>query len=322
MWRMYLNEELSRVILAKGHVDDNSSTVSSVTSSYTNHPDGRKYGRQMKRLFLRSTATKEFSFDNLPDNMYLVYGIPRVSLTIRAPERVKQLHMSASDLHRTGKKESCNDEEGEEIAKMFKFITHDVSDGESMSSDRNGKHGAPTSKKDERRLHKEPNKTNINNKSDIQSPSKSQIFWENMSSTGNLSIQVNKLPVVQVKGGNSVADISQSNLPKTAGPKRSSKVLWQTIRERKTDILQMRDHRNNKCTQKKEQTKTSQLWGIIFARKKDLIHMKRKAEIKQNRHNLKVLQTESKVVPIGNFEDPFQRELHQRLQERARQYQT
>ena len=318
MWRMYLNEELSRVVLAKPPNIDQSNTISSVTSSYTNHPDGRKHGRQMKRLF--RTSKEDTGLDNLSDNMYLVYGLPRVSLSNRAPEPVRQLHKSVSNLH-LGRKQNGTAED--EIAEMFNFITRDVSDTDDSVSSR-GRECVVNIHSDHRNrgiknVHRQSETTDRKQHS---GPSDGARFIKKKVSTKD---RVSKQANIH-SGGHTTktentaisSDILQKQfqLLKSSRPKRTSRDLWQTIRERRLDIVQMQEQEHGHIKAKKEKSKTSQLWDFIFARKKDLIRMKREKESTSKTADRKMTSNASKDIAIGNFEDPFQRELQQRLQER------
>lgn len=300
MWRMYLNEELSRVILGNPKLSDQSKTVDSVTSSYVNHPDGKKYGRQMKRLFRSGKAAKSFSLDNLSDNMYLVYGLPRVSLTNHTP--VKQLHQSVCNMHQPKLQNGgMNHITDDAISEMFKFITHErLSESEDSGSSSGPKYVRSSNtelvKREPALQRKESRRTqvDIHSKRDESSViTSSKILWNE------------KLDAKQV---------NRKEL-KSALPKRSSKLLWQTIRERKSDIIRM--HTDGRPHIKPEPSKTSQLWSFIFSKKKDLIRMKRNMKQGDENHKPTKFEVASERFTPCNFEDPFQRELQQKLQARA-----
>ncbi|KAL4236620.1 hypothetical protein ACF0H5_005004 [Mactra antiquata] len=132
MWRMYLNEELSRVISSRRDFSDTSKSVTKVTAPYIRHRESIKYGRQMKKLSKRDSR-KPRAVDILPDNVYLVYGIPRVSIN-KIPDEVRKLYVSvpscqSSNQQKHQESSECPDP-AEQITKMFEFVTSDFTKGD------------------------------------------------------------------------------------------------------------------------------------------------------------------------------------------------
>ena len=378
MWRMYLNEELSRVITARHDNQDYSHSLNSITAPYIRHPDGLKYGREMKRLYKRNIRHSGSEGDILPDNMYLVYGLPRVSLNKRIPDNVQKLHDSIHELdilHMQREKQS-SDVAGadEEIIKLFDFVSSDETNHDNLqlvkhteqakayqlgtnssvidtnrimvqkTSASNTKEGSIVQtdlSKDDSIKADDKRDINLTTKSDRHIPpvSKSRLFWEKLANKKSEIIDLGR-EKPEIKENNEHAIISeeilqkQQKLLKKPIPKRTSRDLWRTLRERKTEILQLREmssHQNNeqgniKNPVRRRESKTSQLWGFIFNKKKELIHMKRGHKIPndvdktQNGHVRKELNSvpnDSKAnISPRNFEDSFQKELAEKLRKR------
>jgi hypothetical protein len=183
---------------------------------------------------------------------------------------------------------------------------------------------------------------NLTTKSDRHIPpvSKSRLFWERLANKKTEIIDMEK-EKAGVKENNEYTVISdeilqkQQKLLKKPLPKRTSRDLWRTLRERKTEILQLREmsagqtneQRNITNPVRRHESRTSQLWGFIFHKKKELVHMKRghkapSSDVSktQNGHVKKEqmsVSNESKVnISPRNFEDSFQKELAEKLRRR------
>lgn len=323
MWRMYLNEELSRVISAKRYFMDQSNSIERVTSSYTNHPDGSKYGRQMKKIFRSGGDTRTPSFDILPDNMYLVYGLPRVSLHNQIPESVRRLHESTSCLRRSNTENDgrSGDVTEDQISEMFKFVTLGVAESDYADSTNT------VSVADNKRQFRLKDNVEV----EANGPNE-QLQASTFLSNSDVAQNASSKSLVRKDSRFSMTNLprkQQNSPPETQYhvtpnkdvilPIRSSKDLWRTLRERKPEILQMSRKNKDKTSAKKEQSKTSQLWAFIFSRKKDLIQMKREMRPSSEVSGSAVLTQEVESLSPRDFEDAFQRELQMKLKARAKQ---
>lgn len=400
MWRMYLNEELSRVISSRCDFSDQSKSVNKVTSPYLRHRDGVKYGHQMKRLFQRNLNNSSRSLDILPDNVYLVYGLPRASIN-NVPDEVRKLHKSVKPRstyceQKDASSSSEATDAGEQITKMFEFVTSDFTKGDvsQLTFRKLGKNkteiqnGSSKSRDQEinrttRRKIFLPGEDSAESKSEVETVksdkdvplvSKSRLFWEKLASKKsdiiemkNSKEQVNGVnrhqpqpdtnKMVEIKGkvdhmtdandhkpqyfippppalpqtkqttqaagiSNDILQKQQGLLKKTV-PKRTSKDLWRSLADRKTEILQLREMngKDNPNPIKKHESKTSQLWSFLFAKKKELVQMKQgnqeatKGQERGKKNNVSKENTRSTAIP-NNFEDNFQRELAEKLRKR------
>lgn len=377
MWRMYLNEEMSRVISARQDHVDQSKSIYNVTSPYIKHPDGKKYGHQMKNMFC-SNSKESHALNILSDNVYLVYGLPRVSLRKRVPDEVHQLHESLHKLELQYKRAKEADgilETDEQISKLFDFVTAEemrtdsqaiashtgpkdyhiggskpVINGTNLVSSalntnsvtQNEQKAQDNKRQDVTDNRDKSEETEIKSQKDVPLASKSRLFWERLADKKSKIIEMGKQkPEVKENHEHTVISSEilqkQQKLLKKTTPKRTSKDLWRTLRERKTEILQMREmtsasgqknqHDNhNSSNEKKHGNKTSQLWGFIFHKKKELVHMKRgrrvsqdvgkvPREINRKKSYSGPSDTNSNISP-RNFEDSFQKELAERLRKR------
>lgn len=372
MWRMYLNEELSRVISAKRDHLDQSNSIYNVTSPYIRHPDGKKYGNQMKKILKRNIRDAHPA-NILSDNVYLVYGLPRVSLRKRVPDEVHQLHESLHELEMNYRRRESDGSLGadEQINRLFDFVTADeIHNDDPMffghlspkihSDPQVSEPSAVTkySEFDNNQVNietkQENTQTNSNSdgdkaelyhtksEKDVPLASKSRLFWERLAGKKSEIIEMAKQNP-ETKDNHEHVVISseilqkQQKLLKKTVPKRTSKDLWRTLRERKTEILQMREmasssgQNNEKGNHianedKKHESKTSHLWGFIFHKKKETPAPKRGRRMS---HDVtKILRdigrksshpgpsdTNSNISP-RNFEDSFQKELAERLRKR------
>ncbi|XP_060563274.1 uncharacterized protein LOC132722750 [Ruditapes philippinarum] len=276
MWRMYLNEELSRVITARQDNHDYSHSLTSITAPYIRHPDGLKHGNHMKRLYRRNISHSGTSGDILPDNVYLVYGLPRVSLSKRIPEGVQKLHDSIHELDLLQMQREKRSEDligtDEQISKLFDFVSSNEIDHSNQQSDKRHdqtevyQHDNNANVNDTNRLVQNQNVTNTNDgdtveidvlsngntktedgrninlttKSDRHIPpvSKSRLFWERLANKKTEIIDMEN-DKAGVKENNEYTVISdeilqkQQKLLKKPLPKRTSRDLWRTLRERK-----------------------------------------------------------------------------------------
>ncbi|XP_045158798.2 uncharacterized protein LOC123524574 [Mercenaria mercenaria] len=373
MWRMYLNEELSRVISARRDHLDYSNSVFSVTSPYIRHPDGKVYGHQMKKLFKRNMKHSH-SGDILSDNVYLVYGLPRVSIKNRAPEEVQKLHESVHELEMLHKQRDRQSDDSagadEQISKLFDFVTSDDTVNDNYESVRllgetekyqgisnSGADFSTTGVQSASSGHikddllakldsssngntKDGDKVDINmttkSQKHIPPVSKSRLFWERLAHKKSEIIDMGK-DKPDIKDNHEHTMISdeilqkQQKLLKKPTPKRTSRDLWRTLRERKTEILQLREitegQKNEHGNQiKRRESKTSQLWGFIFHKKKELVPLKRGNKVpievtkSHNGYGQKGFALESNDskpnISPRNFEDSFQKELAARLKKR------
>lgn len=387
MWRMYLNEEMSRVITARRDHSGKSHTTSALTAPYIRHPDAKKYGREMKKLFQANLTESHprHSVDILPDNVYLVYGLPRVSVRKHAPVEVQQLHQSVLELemlHKQREKklgDSINADK--HISNLFDFVDVDVTESESenqlsgtrLASGSSDKHPdktiqratgstieiqSPTKYSTDEHVGDNLNlslngstnnatKVNIhhaNTGKNVPLVSKSRMFWEMLADKKSEIIHTGKeKPEKTDNNEHSVISSEilqkQQKLLKKTFPKRTSKDLWNTIRDRKTEILQLRDltsasgqNRSREreyphCT-KKHESKTSQLWSFIFSKKKELVQMKRghkgpneattKAHTEQSsKKNIHAGANDASTsISPRNFEGSFQNELAEKIRKR------
>jgi hypothetical protein len=321
----------------------------------------------MKSLF-KTNVMHSRSVEILPDNNYLVFGIPRVSMTKRSPEAVKQLHESMEEIDLLRKLRLAEAEETEEeITKLFEFATSEVSKIDSQATDRhlnetghvqlesntlNDEKPKSTQQLTQEKItnnvvngiHSNNVKTDTNrtkSERDIPMVSKSRQFWEKLANSKSEIVELDH-DKKAIKENHDNAVISseilqkQQQLLKKTIPKRTSKDLWRTLRERKTEILQMREliseknahaqesqkHHYHQQQSKKHENKTSHLWGFIFHKKKELLQMKRGHKVSHegpksllDRGKKEDAKIDSKNSPT-NFEDDFQKELAEKLRKR------
>ena len=102
MWRMYINEDMSRKITDWRDLGDRSSTVTSVARPYLKHPECCNYGKLMRRRYGYEQDTLHYKNRlKLSDSQFVVYGIPRVSLNKYVPAELQKLKQSCPEIPST-----------------------------------------------------------------------------------------------------------------------------------------------------------------------------------------------------------------------------
>ena len=228
MWRMHLNEELIKAITNTNPWEVNTDnvnrkvTVGSITSAYVNHPYALAHGRRLRKAFRRSVPRNS---DNvLTDNVYLVYGLPRVTLSRKVPLEVKEMYASMEELAIYHKNEMSKDAD-DKISDIFDFISaysrpgdpnltyrrlgkakHDqeekrVDEGLSVKSNMNTTergNGIPTAPPPTRqstiKSFANDKQATKRSRSELEFPlvSKSRLFWERLASKKNELVQMSR----------------------------------------------------------------------------------------------------------------------------------
>ncbi|KAH3695327.1 hypothetical protein DPMN_082784 [Dreissena polymorpha] len=329
IWRISLNEEISRAITKKDGQRHRSNAASRVTETYILRHDAGTHGRQMKQLSLPPKSDASINvLSVLPDRDYLVYGLPRVRLPTKVPVDVKELHDSSREmdafLSRNVSDTYSNSETSASLSSSSQTESQNIAD-DLHHIKAKSKPETDDTQPSEEEIVKPSNarvskpRVNANGTINPIAVNKSRMFWERLAGRKNEIISLNKtenhkfedIPKSKSHTNTNNCLVSndilqqQQRLLKKTNKTRSSKDLWQTVADRKREIAEMNGGLN-----KKDQSK-SHLWGFIFSKKKDLLHMKRTG-VKQDDVNRKN-NVSDKQVNSGN---PFQRELAERLRKR------
>ncbi|XP_052777659.1 uncharacterized protein LOC128214975 isoform X2 [Mya arenaria] len=342
MWRMHLNEELAGAAMSMpGH--KRSEMVTNITSSYYNRRESWVYGRQMKSL--SSTGTCPTLPSVLSDNIYLVYGLPRVSIKQNTPKYVTEMHQSLHELDLVTKRSCTSFDAAKElnIQQEYMCVNGDVRKHivSSESSIPEGIHNYSQNENDSQVRFKEqpsnevadvvatsstkPIHMNSNDKCETAIPkvSKSLEFWEKLAKRKNEIIELEKVHIV-TKSDNSnergaisceLLQNQQKLLKKTLPSKRSSKDLWRSVAQRKTEIVLLKE--NDRLAPNEQKQKTGQFWSFIFSKKKDILQMKRSGNKTESNDKKEVQEKKSSKDNVPKtFEDSFQKELADKLRKR------
>ena len=358
MWRMHINEDMSRKISDRRDFGDRSASVTSVTLPYLKHPDCCKYGKLMRKRFGR-VADVGYYRDRLrlSDSQYLIYGIPRVTLNKTVPAEVKTLYRSCPNIRylpentisetreRTEEVEKRREsDESDQITELFKFVSFDHTPETSSQTSSHETHSTGTKDAtNTQTLLNENANLGAMVSDDIDKErlvTRSKVFWKKLAERKHDIIELgkendNKTPEIPSKSHeehiiSSDILLKQQKLLKATPKPKTSKDLWRNLSDRKTEILKMSENVKHK------ESKSSQLWNFIASRKNDLLHIKRGHKNANdvpggkpdNQKTVSVLHKEpahqaaDSVPKPCNFQDSFQMELEARLRQRRNREQT
>ena len=352
MWRMYINEDMSCKISDWRDLGDRSATVTSVARPYLKHPDCRKYGKLMRRKFGHDMDTVHYRNRlKLSDGQYLVYGIPRVSLNKYVPTEIQKLKQSCPDIPSTfanigengfenldeapsdneislaemddNRRTSIKDET-EQITELFKFVSFENTPNTSPRESTSDTTDAPIS----HQVSSNQPQNDITSIDNVANDAvdkerlvtRSKVFWKKLAQRRHDIIELGKEnpipspPPLPDKSHDThviSSDIllKQQKLLKATPKPTPHKDMWRSLAERKTEILKMSDN------VKQKENKSNQLWNFIASKKNDLLHIKRGVKNYSDVAGLKHDNHKSGTVLNNDsgFQDPFQRELEEKL---------
>ena len=355
MWRMQLNDELASVAMATRR-DRRPCRMDGVASRYTCRPDCAEYGKQMKDL---SHSYPQFpnSLNLLPDSTYLVYGIPRVSLLQSERHRVasSSFDPKTGDISNGHRRSSDEDNAISVSSSIGETRLH--GDNSIISSNINHQSISQLSAHQTDELRNSESSSPGNNiqenientaiQTEIRGQSsrpqtlevrKSREFWEKIANKKTEIIKLGKYQPPVTNNANApsnagpvvlTSDLLQTQhkrLRKTVTQHKTGRDRWKTLAARKHEIILQAQQppSSDSSDQKKGPKKTTHLWGFIFAKKKDILHIKRGGH-KPESSNSNASRSEAapkQVEKPSNFEDPFQRELAERLRKRRAAVET
>lgn len=218
-------------------------------------------------------------------------------------------------------------DETEQITELFKFVSFENTPNTSRRQSTNINTDAPispavSSNQPENEI------TSIDNVANDavdkeRLVTRSKVFWKKLAQRKHEIIELgkeNNIPVAPPLPPNNLGHeahvisgdilLKQQKLLKATPKSKPQKDRWRSLAENKTEILKLSDN------VKQKENKSSHFWNFIAGKKNDLLQIKRGvksySDVAGNHKTGTVLNNDTSGKP-DNFQDPFQRELEEKL---------